>query len=128
MSSVVCSLGQIRKTEPRLSHLGQTGRCAVVASNSMVSVASMRGIFVYRVAYAAGPIMLPLFYNLAWEGERLTSELRGLPENLSTISKSADFSEKVSIGSRYLCLIGDHVTKVRNPICKLTAAELNVPN
>jgi hypothetical protein len=30
-----------------------------------------------------------------WGGERLTSELRGLPENLPTISKSADMSEKV---------------------------------
>ena len=29
-------------------------------------------------------IILQLFYNLVWGGERLTSELRGLPENLPT--------------------------------------------
>jgi len=45
---------------------------------------------------------LQLFYNLVWGGERLTSELRGLPENLPAISKSADLSEKVPIGSRCL--------------------------
>jgi len=39
--------------------------------------------------------MLQLFYNLVWGGERLTSELRDLPENLPIISKSADLSEKV---------------------------------
>jgi len=30
-----------------------------------------------------------------WGGERLTSDLRGLPENLPIISKSADLSWKV---------------------------------
>ena len=40
-------------------------------------------------------ISLHLFYNLVWGGERLTSELRGLPENLPPISNSADLSRKV---------------------------------
>ena len=42
-----------------------------------------------------GADFLQLFYNLVWGGERLTYELRGPPENLPTISKSADLFEKV---------------------------------
>ena len=49
-----------------------------------------------------GQMILQLFYNLMWEGERLTSELRGLPENLPPISKSTDLSRKVPIESRCL--------------------------
>ena len=40
-------------------------------------------------------IILHLFYNLVWGGERLTSGSRCLPENLPTISNSADLSRKV---------------------------------
>ena len=38
---------------------------------------------------------LHLFYSLVWGPWRLTSGSRCLPENLPTISKSADLSEKV---------------------------------
>jgi hypothetical protein len=58
-------------------------------------------------------ISLQLFYSLVWGGERLTSELRGLPENLPTISKSADLSRKVPIGSQ--CL--DSTYKVTGITC-----------
>ena len=47
------------------------------------------------VVWVPVQIILHLFYSLVWGGERLTSDLRGLPENLPIISKSADLSWKV---------------------------------
>ena len=47
-------------------------------------------------------IILHLFYNLVWGGERLTSGSRCLPENLPPISNSADLSRKVPIWIRCL--------------------------
>ena len=47
-------------------------------------------------------IILHLFYHLVWGGERLTSGSKCLPENLPSISNSADLSRKVPIGSQCL--------------------------